>query len=127
VVDAFRAKFGDTQEDTLVAMNNYGRALALCGRPTEARPLLELAVRCQRPRKQPPHWLLARFALNLAETYVELGDMSLARNVLSQDPAWLLQKTRPPVDSQKALDYDRMKKVAAAVGLSKRVRRRSEN
>jgi tetratricopeptide (TPR) repeat protein len=126
VVDALRAKLGDTQQETLLAMNNYGKALALCGRYAEARPLLEAAVRGQRPKKKAPDWLFARFALNLAETYVELGDQILARNVLSQDLAWLLQTTRRPVDSQEALDYDRMKKLAAVVGLSKRGRRGTE-
>jgi len=121
VVDAARRKFGDTHQATLVAMNNYGKALALLGRHTEARPLLEAAVRGQGQKKTPRDWFFARFALNLAETYVALGDQILARKVLAPDLAWLLQETKRPVDEQKALDYDRLKKLAAAVGLPQRV------
>jgi hypothetical protein len=117
VVDAFRAKLGDTHQATLVALNNYGKALALLQRQSEARPLLEEAVRNQRQKKLPRDWLLARFALNLAETCIATGDDAAARKVLSGDLSWLLTETNPKFQGEKATDYARLKKLAARLGV----------
>jgi hypothetical protein len=116
VLAACRTTLGDSHQATLLAMNNYGKALALDGRHGEARPLLEAAVDGLRLKNTRRDWVFLRFALNLAETYVALGEQILGRNIFSQDLAWLLQKQIAAADVQKALDYERVKKLAAAVG-----------
>ena len=117
VVGALRAKLGDSHQATLVALNNYGKALALLQRQSEARALLEEAVRSQRQKKLPRDWLLARFALNLAETCIALGDDAAARKILLEDLSWLLTETNPQFQGEKATDYTRLKKLAAQLGV----------
>jgi hypothetical protein len=113
VVDALRARVGESHQILLVALNNYGKALGLLQRHSEARPLLEEAVRGQKLKKLPRDWLLARFAINLAETNVALGDDASARKVLQEDLSWLLNEANPQFDGEKAQDYARLKKLAA--------------
>jgi len=118
VVDALRARVGDSHQTLLVALNNYGRALAWLQRHSEARPLLEEAVRGEQRKKLPRDWLLARFAINLAETYIALGAEASARKVLVEDLSWLLNETNRQFDGEKATDYGRLKKLAAHLELS---------
>lgn len=117
VVDALRAKVGDSHQSTLVAMNNYGKALALLQRYREAKPLLEEAVRGRQRKELPRDWLLARFALNLAETSIALGDEATARKLLAEDLSWLLNETNAQFDGEKAKDYARLKRLAARFGV----------
>lgn len=116
IINSFRARLGDSHQATLVALNNYGKALALLKQYDEARPLQEEAVRGQQQKKISRDWLLARFALNLAETYVALGDDAAARKILVEDLSWLLKETNPQFIGEKAADYARLKKLASQLG-----------
>jgi hypothetical protein len=116
VVAALRARFGDSHQATLVALNNYGKALILLQRSGEAKPLLEQAVRGQRQKKIAHDWLLARFALNLADACVALGDDAAARRLVDRDLSWLLDEPDLPFVGQKAEDYARLKALVARLG-----------
>ena len=72
-----------------------------------ARPLLELALTGQRQRGIQRDWLLARYALNLGETYAALGDVDGVRRLVGGELAWLLEVPESPPEGEKKQDVAR--------------------